>query len=391
MSARFASERSRVQIPSGPPGQNRVYLYPQNSSILVGDSVARRKVDIRPIVGAAVVFLILGAVIFGAFYFLIIKPASDALESAKISALQTVSQLSSLGTSQAQSDASQYTTQIEQAGSESEVQAILADVNSSITREQKRLELLSTAQQAYSGEYYSAESENGKTVLSDLTNLKTTLVNDINGKTTLSALNDYESELDSKATSAWRNGLTNVVNSVSENTVAMVKQNSLRSGETMPKENALAYIENNDWTELRKVKFEPASVEVPVLDTLQRTPTLKEGSTVNVYLYDSSTQTLSKIYTSATISKVLYLDTDMQVGGTSLWENIKTLVAEGGPTSGLANFGEDAVQAAINANILRYNIQVLYVVRVADDIGEDIAKYEFHESSTKDVILIPTV
>jgi len=353
--------------------------------------MARRKVDIRPIVGAAVVFLILGAIIFGAFYFVIIKPAADALESSKVSALQTVSQLSSLGTTQATSDASQFTTQIEQADSKSEVQAILTEVNSAITREQKRLELLSLAQQAYSGAFYSAESESGKTVLSELTSLKSTLTNDINSKTTLSQLQSYESELDSKATTAWRNALTNVVNSIAENLVSMVKQNSSLYGEFMPKENALAYIENNDWQELRKVKFEEASVEVPVLDTLQRTPTLKEGSTVNIYVYDTSTQTLSKLFSSATISKVLYLDTDMQVGGTSVWENIKALIAAGESASGLTDFGEDAVQAAIDANILSYNVQVLYVVKVADEIGEDIVKYEFHQSSSKDVILIPAV
>ena len=69
-----------------------------------------RKIDVRPIIGAAVVFLIIGLIIFCIYYFAIAKPAADALEASKLSALSQVASLNAIGTSQAISDASVYTS-----------------------------------------------------------------------------------------------------------------------------------------------------------------------------------------------------------------------------------------------------------------------------------------
>ncbi len=333
-------------------------------------------------------FLILGAIIFSALYFLIIKPAAEELESAKVSALQVVQELSSLGTDQAVSDASTFTTQIKEADSKSEVQAILTEVQTALAREQKRVELLDLARQAYRGTFYSGESEEGKTVLSELQSLKDTLISDINSKTSLSQLEAYESELDSKATTAWRNALTRVLNSIEDNEVFLERKNSIPYSERMSKENALQRIENYGWEELRKIRFVKPTVEVPVIDTLRRSPTVREGAMVKIYLYDYSTGELTLLTPNATVSHVLYRDTDMQVGGVSLWENIKTLVASG-QVAGFAGFGESAVSSAIDANILSYDISVIYVVEVSDLTGEEILKYEFYQSGTKDVVLVP--
>lgn len=353
--------------------------------------IPRRKIDVRPIVGAAVVFLILGSLIFSAFYFLIIKPAADELESAKRSALQVVSELSSLGTDQGASDAITFAAQIEEADTKTEVEALLAEVNAALTRERKRLDLLDLAQQAYSGTFYSGESEEGKIILPALEDLKTTLTNDINSKTTLEQLQAYESELKSKATTAWRTALTGILDSIEGNEVFLERRNSTPYSERMSKENAAQYLENYGWEELKKIRFVKPTVEVPVLDTLQRAPTVREGDTVKIYTYDYSTQELTLLTPNATVSRVLYKDTDMQVEGVSLWENIKSLVAEGLSTSDLSDFGEDAVSGAIEANLLPYDISVIYVVEVSDLIGEEIEKYEFYESSSKDVVLVPVV
>jgi hypothetical protein len=357
---------------------------------LAGDRIPRRKIDIRPIIGAAVVFLILGAVIFSAMYLLIIKPAAEELEAAKISALEAVRELSDLGTDQAISDAQVFTAQINEAESKSEVQAILIEIQTALAREQKRVELLDRARQAYSGTFYSGESEEGKILLIELEALKETLISDINAKTTLSQLRAYEAELDGKATTAWRNALRAVLDSIEENEVFLERMNSLPYSERMTKENALAYIENRGWEELRKVRFVAPTVEVPVMDSLRRSPTIREGATVKVYLYDYKSGELALLTPSATVSRVIYRDSDLDVWGVSLWENIKDRVARG-LTPGFTDFGEHAVSGAIEANILPYDVSVIYVIEVSDLIGERIIKYEFYKTSEKDVVLVPVV
>ncbi|GAI11515.1 unnamed protein product, partial [marine sediment metagenome] len=105
--------------------------------------IARREIDVRPIIGAVVVFAIIGAAIFGVYYFLIAKPAAEELEQAKLSALDQINNsLASIGTDQASTATSSYSAQVQAAGSKSEVESILANVTATIQLEQKRKELV---------------------------------------------------------------------------------------------------------------------------------------------------------------------------------------------------------------------------------------------------------
>ncbi|MFN4132986.1 MAG: hypothetical protein ACK4GQ_01255 [Candidatus Hadarchaeales archaeon] len=357
-----------------------------------------KKVDPRAIIGAAVIFLIIGAVIFGAVYFMVLKPAADALESAKLSALSTVNQLSSIGTSKAISDASTYSSSIRSAGSKADVDSILSQVSAAIVREQKRKELLTLAATAANGTFYNAATN------SELAQLQSTLEGDINSKQTLAELESYQTgEFNTKATNVWRILMNGAINEISGENVSMTV-NSPPYGEFLSKENAISYVNSSDWTTLRKLKFEKATVMVPVIDTFKRAPTLKEGSVVKVYAYDRNTENMRLMFLNATVQYVIYSASDVGTiswtspdGLTSyslnVWETLKA--AAGGSSSAaaipLTEYGEKLVTSALGANIGSYDVNVIYVIKVSDTIGEEIYKYEFYQSGTVDVVLIPTV
>ncbi|MEM3519781.1 MAG: hypothetical protein QXT22_05145 [Candidatus Hadarchaeales archaeon] len=356
-----------------------------------------KKVDTRAIIGAAVIFLIIGAVVFGAIYFIVLKPAAEALESAKLSALSTVNQLSSIGTSKAISDASTYSASIRAAGSKAEVDSILSQVSAAITREQKRKELLALAATAANGTFYNA------TANTELAQLQSTLESDINSKQTLPELESYRAELDTKATSVWRTLMSGIINQISGENVSMTV-NSPPYGEFLSKENAISFVNSSDWTVLRKLKFEKATVMVPVIDTFRRAPTLKEGSVVKVYGYDRTTDNMRLMFLNATVEYVIYSATDIGTiswtspdGLTSysldVWETLKATAGGSASASAISlkDYGQKLMSSALDANVGNYDINVIYVIKVSDTIGEEIYKYEFYQSGTMDVILIPTV
>ncbi len=369
--------------------------------------IARRGIDVRPIIGAVVIFVIIGAVIFGIYYFAIAKPAADALESAKYSALQfEVVSLSAIGTSQAISDASTYSTQIQAAGSESEVESIRNEVSIAIGREQKRKGLLGKVDNAANGTYYSTTGASGTTQVQALATLSQTLKAGINAKQTKSELEAYESEINSQATSTWITILTSIIENVTDNRIEMWK-NSPASGGYFSKDNALAYITGETWETLRKLKFEEAStVEVPILDTFQRAPTIKPNSVVNVYVYDIATDEMSELWTNVTVRNVIYSQADIAAiawaltdGTTSqsysvnMWETIKAAAAGDAEATavGWQNYGTDVIDRALTANIGSFTVSVIYMVGVPDEIGEKIVQYELHMTTTKDVILVATI
>lgn len=75
--------------------------------------IAQGKIDVRPIIGAVVVFTIIGAVIFGIYYFGVAKPAAEELERAKLLALDEINlTLAAIGTDQASEAASNYKAQV---------------------------------------------------------------------------------------------------------------------------------------------------------------------------------------------------------------------------------------------------------------------------------------
>ncbi len=351
-------------------------------------------------------FSLIGAAIFGGHYLLVARPAGAELEEAKTTAMSNVSQsLTSAGTEQASAAISTFSAQIQAAGSKSEVDSILLNVNATVQIEQKRKVLLDEAQTATNGTYYSTTTVTGKTQVQALADLSQTLVTAINAKQTKSDLEAYQSEIDSRATSAWQTLLTGVVNQIADNQVSMTR-NSPAYGEFMGKENAVTYIPSQNWQTLRELKFEEATVQVPVLDTFQRTPTIKTNSVVKVYVYDTVTDNMRLMFGNATVRYVIYSQSDIATiawtladGATSqsysvnIWEALKAAAAGDAEAAavGWSAYGSDLMDRALTANIGQYAVSVVYGLEVSDTIGEEIAQYEFHESTTKDIILIPTV
>jgi hypothetical protein len=140
------------------------------------------------------------------------------------------------------------------------------------------------------------------------------------------------------------------------------------------------------------VKFEEATVEVPVLDTFQRTPSIRENSTVKVYVYDKTKMELSPLFGNAIVKHAIYLEADFGAIGTMAWENIKGAAAPDLPGTIWTGFGEAVMSGALEANIISsYAISVIYVIEVSDGAGELIVQYEFHQTATKDIILILSV
>lgn len=361
----------------------------------------------RPIIGAVVVFGIIGAVIFGIYYLGVAKPAEEALKRSKESAFSQVNSLISIGTSQALSDASTYSAQIREAGSEADVESIKNEVSIAIAREQKRDELIELVDTATNGTYYSATGASGTTQVQALTTLSQTLKAGINAKQEKSELVEYEAEINRQATSTWITLLTGVVNQIADNNNQVsLTRNSPAYGEFMAKENALTYISGQDWQTLRELKFEEATVRVPVLDTFQRTPTIDANSTVKIYVYDTTTKNMRLMFGNGVVKNVIYSQVDIatiswtltdgtttQTYSTNMWETLKAAAAGDAEAAavGWSAYGSDLMDRALTANIGLYTVSVIYVVEVSDTIGEEIAQYEFHQATTKDIILIPVV
>lgn len=359
--------------------------------------IARRKIDVRPIIGAVVVFIIIGVVIFGIYYFGISKPAAEELEQTKLWALDEITlTLAAIGTDQASEAASNYAAQVQAAGSKGEVNAILVEVISAAQLEQKRRELLDEVDMVTNGTYFTTAD------VSELAALSQSLKENINTMTTRSQLEAYEPQIDDQATLTWQAYFTNFIGQITENRIVMY-QNSPVYGEYMSKENALAYVAGGTWQTLSELKFENHStIEVPVLDTFQRTPTIKPNSTVKIYVYDIATDNMRPLWGNATVRSVIYSQTDIatiawaltdgdisQSYSVNMWETIKAAAAGDPEAAAVAweNYGVDVMDRARSANIGKYDASVIYILELPDIIGAEIIQYELHMSATKDVIL----
>lgn len=363
--------------------------------------IARREIDARPIIGAVVVFGIIGAVIFGIYYFGVAKPAAEEFEQAKLSALDQInSTLAAIGTDQASEAASRYSAEVQDAGSKSEVNAILVEVASTAQLEQKRKQLLDKVATATNGTYFTTAD------VPELAALSQSLKEKINTMTSRSQMEAYEPQIDNQATLTWRTYFTNLIGQMTVDRISMLR-NSPVYGEYMSKEYALAYVAGETWQTLRKLKFEnPSTVEVPVLDTFQRTPTIKPNSTVKIYVYDIATDNMRPIWGNATVGSVIYSQSDIatiewaltdgattQSYSVNVWESIKAAAAGDADAAAVAwqDYGVDVMDRARSANIGEYGVSVIYMVEVPDDIGAEITQYELHMTATKDVILVAIV
>jgi hypothetical protein len=360
-------------------------------------------IDVHAVVGAVVVFAIIGAAVFGVYYFVLARPAAAELEQAKTAALSEITQsLGSTGTEQALAAISSFSTQIQTAGSKAEVSAIQAEVAAVYQREVNRKSLLDKVTTAVTGVYHSSAD------VPALATLATTLETDINAKTTLTELQNYElsGTIDTQATSTWRSYFTGLLQSMREN-VVMRRSNSSTYWEAMSGDNALALVGSSAWSILRKMDFESTVyVEVPVTDTFSRTPTIRANSVVNIYVYDSTTENMVSLYGNATVRSVIYSTTDLATiswtltdGSTSysystdVWEAIKAAAAgdADAETVGWRDYVNDVLTRAQNAGLGNFTASVIYMVRVTEDAGKLILEYELHESATKDVILVAQV
>lgn len=349
-------------------------------------------------------FLIIGLVAFGIYYFFVAKPSADALEASKLTALGQVNSLVSIGTPSAISKASGFSAEIERAESPVEVEAVLVKVNAAIQVEQTRKDLLNLTNVATDGTYFSATGETGKTATPGLADLLETLIGGINSKDSKADLESYRSEIDGAANLAWRNLLNGELNKLGDN-VAMFKGSPV-SGAYMTKVEAKSCIATLGWANLREMKFEEhGTVEVPVLDSFQRTPTLTADSSVNIYIYDTTTGTMDNLWLNATVRKVVYSQTDIariswiltegvatNSFSTDMWETIKAAAAgsENAENLGWSGYGADVVERALEANIGQYTLQVIYMIEVPDEIGKLIAQCEFQETF-KDVIMVARI
>ncbi len=360
-----------------------------------------QRTDVRAAVGVVVVFAIIGAAIFGVYYFLFERPAAEELEQEKLMALAEItSNLSDIGTDQASQAASEYKARVQDAGSKSDINAIFVEVASTAQLEQKRRELLDRTREATNGTYITT------TDVQELSTLSQSLREEINKITSISKLEEYEPQIDSKATLTWRAYFIGSIGKMTENQIVMYR-NSPVYGEYMSKEDALAYVRGQAWDVLRKLKFEDHStIEVPVLDTFQRTPTIKPNSVVKIYIYDIETGEMRPLWGNATVTSVIYSKSDLGViiwamteGDTTksysvnMWETIKAAAAGSTEAATVAwqNYGMDVMDQARSANIGDYEVSVIYVVEVPDAIGEEIVKCELHMSDTRDVILVAVV
>ena len=360
--------------------------------------IARREIDVRPVIGAVVVFGIIGASILGIYYFLFIRPAAQELEEAKLSAFNQInSTLAAIGTDRAIEAASEYTGQVQDASSKSDVNAILVEVVSTAQLEQKHKELLDRVDTATNGTFFTTAD------VPELATLSQSLKEEINNMTTILQLEAYVPQIDNQATLTWRTYFTNSITKMTKDKLAMIR-NSPAYGEYMSKEDALTYVAGETWHTLRKLRFDnPSTVEVPVLDTFERTPTIKPDSTVKVYVYDIATDNMRPVWGNATVGSVIYSQTDIATiewaltdGATTLsysvnmWETIKAAAAGDGDAAAVAwqDYGVDLMDRARSANIGDYDVSVIYIVEVPDDIGAEIIQYELHMTATKDVILV---
>lgn len=357
--------------------------------------IERGRVDRSVIVGVVVVFAIIGVAIFGVYYIAIALPAQKELMNAKNQAQNMLSELEDLNTSQAQAKAAIYGTQIQEAESKNEVDSIIEEIATIYERELTREELLNTARIATNGSFYT------------LAGLHEELESEINSKSTLRQLEAYEQAgtIGNQATSAWKELLTNIIENIPENELVMRRRNTPVYWEYMSKGEALSHVQSAFWQDLRELTFEEAgSYAVPILDTFQRTPTISPGSTVNVAVYDYTTENLTTIGVSTTVLKVIYpkdvlgaISWSLTDGETSysyrtdLWEAIKAATAGDSEAANVdwSDYAEDLMESVHDAGVGDYDLQALYVVEVsAQSDAEVLTKYEQYMDDRKDIILI---
>lgn len=360
-------------------------------------------IDVHAVVGAVVVFALIGAAIFGVYYFVFAGPAAAELEQTKTAAMSELSQtLGSVGTEQAAQEFSNFSSQIQAAGSTGEVSSIQAKAAAVYQRESKREELLDKVDTATIGVYHSTAD------VPALATLSVSLKAEINAKTTLTELQSYEASgtIDTQATSTWQSYLTGVVEGIGKENVVMKRHNSPTYWEYMSKDNALSLVGGSIWSDLREMDFEGTTyVNVPIASTFDLTPTIKVGTKVNIYAYDTVTDNMSSLFGNATVDYVIYSSSDLGVINWSMTDGETTysysndiwaaiMAAAAGDSEAATvdwqNYVSDVIDRALSAGVGDFTASVIYVVEVTDEAGMLIMEYQEY-SATMDILLIARV
>lgn len=365
--------------------------------------ISSSDVDVRVAVGALVVFLIIGLIIFGIYYFGFLGPARDELDRTRTAALSLIDQtLGTIGTSQALLAASDLKSDVMVAESKDEINSVLDGMSPIAQRESKRKELLDRVDAAVTGTYHSASD------VTALATLQTSLKSEINSKTTLTELQAFETAgtIDTQATSTWQTYLQTLVeNKVNE--FNQVLQRTAGYLIIMPKENALAIIGESSWQILRGMDFDdPMLVAVPIADTFSRAPDLRPGMVADIWVYDTRAGNssflfgpaviLETIYSTADLSTItwtLSYDTTSASYSVDVWETLKALAAgsTAAATVGWENYATDVMDLVREAHVGKFDLSVMYIVAVPEDLGILITQYEQYAGLGKDVLLLPPI
>ncbi|KUO41199.1 MAG: hypothetical protein AVW06_01715 [Hadesarchaea archaeon DG-33-1] len=353
------------------------------------------------------VFLIIGLVIFGIYYFGFVKPAREDLDRTRTAALSEIDQtLGTIGTSKAQVEASSLRSSVIAAKSKSEINSILGEMSSIAPRESKRKELLDRVDAVVAGTYHSASD------VEALYNLRESLKSDINKKTTLADLESFEDSgaVDSQATSTWRTYFrTSIENKVNE--FNQVLQRTAAYSLIMPKENALALVDGSSWSTLRGFDFDnPKLVAVPIADTFSRAPDLRPGMVADIFVYDIGTENSSFLFGPAVILDTIYSTEDLSTVSwfysydtpaesyaasysVDVWETLKALAAGSAEAAAVdwQSYATDIMERVRSADLGRFEISVMYVVAVPEELGILITQYEQYTNLGKDLILLPPI
>jgi hypothetical protein len=357
-----------------------------------------RMPDVRPVLGAIVFFAILALVGASLYYFFMVKPEKDRLESTRTSALSEVRSLyANLTTEQAVSASQEYFSKIGGAKTLEEINRLLADARAAATREKKRAELLKKVEEASSGTFHSASD------VPVLNQTASTLKDQIRTKATLSELQWVEASIDEQMTSAWRQYFLSQLEGV-ENSRRVVLVLGKSSWLYMTAENARSYIRTKTWGELKGMDLEMSSrVEVTVQDTFARTPKVRPGTLVNIYVYDTSkkelsllvggARVLSAVYPQEVLSSISWTSPDgTTTYSVDIWETLKAQAAGSSAAAGVPvdNYANKVIDKGLGAGLGMYQLSVLYTVEVPEGAGRLISQYELHETD-KDIILIPVL
>lgn len=340
------------------------------------------------------VLAIISAAGFGIYYFGIVRPRQNQLQQARKSALRDLEDdLESINTSQANRAANNLKAEIQEAETKAEVTSLVSEMNAIIERESTREELLTMVKNGTHGAF------------EPLDELYENLKEEVNAESNISGLEALQDTIKRQLTEAWSGLHKQAIEGISDKNVVMVKKNSDISETCMAKENALEYVNEEEWGKLRAVQFvESNSFMVPIMQEFKRAPSIDPGDRVDIYEYNSeednmerrvtNTEVLNIIYPKDTISSISWSKREGNQShsySTDVWREIKA--AEAGAAEAKSewdDWAQSVIQAAREeANLGDHDLKAIYVVQITkDNVARDLTHIEQFQSKNKDIVLV---